>query len=103
VVTQAIAGEAYDRLDLSFHFWRTNTGQEVDLVASRGQKPLAGIEIKSTTSLHPGDLNGLRAFLKDHQKAKGFVIGPFPLRRELEGGIEVVPWREFFAKELKRL
>lgn len=103
VVTQAIARVAYDQLDLSFHFWRTNTGQEVDLVVSRGQKPLAGIEIKSTTNFHPGDLNGLKAFLSDHAKAAGFVIGPFQLRRELEGGIQVVPWREFFAKDLKQL
>ena len=97
VVTQTMAWVAY------FHFWRTNTGQEVDLVVSRGQKPLAGIEIKSTTNLHPGDLNGLSAFLTDYQKAMGFIIGPFQLRRELEGGIQVVPWREFFAKDLTQL
>jgi hypothetical protein len=49
------------------------------------------------------DLNGLKAFLADHDQAAGFVIGPFQLRRELEGGIQAVPWREFFAKDLKQL
>jgi uncharacterized protein len=103
VVTQALARAAYDRLNLSFHFWRTNTGQEVDLVVSRGLGVLAGIEIKSTAKLHPGDLNGLRAFLTDHQKAQGFVVGPFALRRELEGGLQAVPWREFLEKDFKLL
>ena len=39
----------YSRLDLVLHLWRTNTGQEVDLVFSRGEIVIAAVEIKSTT------------------------------------------------------
>jgi len=93
----------YSRLDLALHFWRTNTGQEVDLVLSRGEEVIAAVEIKSTQRLDPGDLNGLKAFRTDHPHAKAFVIGPFTMRRHLADGVEAIPWRDFLTTELMAL
>ena len=103
VMTQTIARMGYDRLELGLHFWRTNTGQEVDMVFTRGNEALAGVEIKSTTRIDPGDLNGLKAFRDDNPKAKGIVVGPFSRRRDLEEGFEAIPWREFLEKDLGAL
>jgi len=93
----------YDHIDLALSFWRTNTGQEVDLLLSRGDQVVAAIEIKSTARLDPGDLNGLRAFRTDDPQARALVIGPFDMRRQLADSIEAVPWREFLKTDLLAL
>ena len=100
---QILARLDYDRLDLTVSFWRTNTGQEVDLLLSRRNEVLAAIEIKSKARLNPGDLNGLLAFHSYYPQAQKFVVGPFDARRLLDHGIEAVPWREFLTTDLGRL
>ena len=93
----------YDHTDLALSFWRTNTGQEVDLLLSRGDLVLAAVEIKSTPRLDPGDLNGLRAFRADYPQARSLVVGPFDRRRQLADNIEAVPWREFLTTDLSAI
>ena len=93
----------YDHTDLALSFWRTNTGQEVDLLLSRGDVVVAALEIKSTPRLDPGDLNGLRAFRADYPQARSLVVGPFDRRRQLADNIEAVPWREFLTTDLSAI
>jgi predicted AAA+ superfamily ATPase len=55
-----------------YHF-RSHDGQEVDSVLENRQGQCVGIEIKSSTSVSPGDAKGLR-YLKD-QLGKRFLRG----------------------------
>ena len=55
-----------------FHF-RTQTGQEVDLVLENPAGRIVGIEIKSSSSVRPEDFKGLR-YLQEEIKSK-FVCG----------------------------
>ena len=103
VVLQLLAAIEYARLDLSVHFWRTQTGHEVDVVLARGPRVLAGVEIKSVERLEPMSLRGLRAFREDHPDALACVVGPFERRRDLQDGVEVWPWREFLDRALPGL
>ena len=51
VVQELFRMNDYMRSDLRFHYWRTNTGMEVDMLLSRGlNDPHVAIEIKSHTA-----------------------------------------------------
>ena len=64
----------YGRIDLALSFWRTNRGQEVDLLLSRGDQVVAALEIKSKPRIEPGDLNGLHTFRTDYPQARALVV-----------------------------
>ncbi len=103
VITQTRAIADYQRLDFELSFWRTNTGTEVDLVLSRGGAILAGIEIKSTSRIDPGNLTGLKALKAEHPNAETLVVGLFEKQRDLEQGIRAWPWGEFLRDKLSAL
>lgn len=59
--------------DLSLHYWRAHTGEEVDFVLY-GEKGFYGIEVKLTSKPRPEDLKGLRAFKSDYPSAQLFFL-----------------------------
>jgi hypothetical protein len=46
--------------DLRFYHFRTRDGGEVDVVIERGARDIAGIEVKASATVGPGDFSGLR-------------------------------------------
>ncbi len=54
-------------------YWRTTSGQEVDLVVEQGQRLLA-IEMKWSQTVRFADAAGLRLFLQQHPQAVGGVL-----------------------------
>ena len=92
VVNQLLCSNDYYGADLRYSYWRTDRGQEVDLVFSRGAGlPLFGIEIKSDTRPEIGDLKGLREFSEEFPKARCIVLCRTQKSYEL-GNIQVLPW-----------
>jgi predicted AAA+ superfamily ATPase len=88
----------YAGADFKFHYWRTNSGMEVDVLVSRGTKdPHLAIEIKSHTAPHEADLKGLIAFKDEYPKAKLVCFCRTP-RAYAVGPIDVLPWQEGFAE-----
>jgi len=70
-------------------FWRTASGQEVDLVLEDRAGRIAGVEVKASATLAAGDVRGLQALAQ--------AAGPRWLRGVvLYTGTEVIP----FAKNL---
>lgn len=55
----------------------------------------AAIEVKGSVRVHEGDLGGLRALRASHRVKRAFVVALEKEARRLEGGIEVLPWRDF--------
>lgn len=55
-------------------FWRTATGQEVDLVLDRGKRRIA-IEIKANSAGNPHDARKLEAMLDDIGASEGWLVG----------------------------
>jgi predicted AAA+ superfamily ATPase len=45
-----------------FYFWRTASGQEVDIVLENSAGNLVGLEVKASSTLSGNDIRGLRAF-----------------------------------------
>lgn len=56
------------------YFWRTATGQEVDLVLDRGAKRI-GIEVKANSAGNLHDARKLEAMLDDIGAATGWLVG----------------------------
>ena len=92
----------YREMPWKIYFWRTAQGAEVDMVIVLPEGQLYGIEIKSAEYVSSRKLKGLKQFLKDYPSAKGVCVcnAENPYREE---GISFLPWRYFFAKELKLL
>ena len=57
-----------------FHFWRTATGQEADLVLDRGNRRIA-IEIKVNSATNVHDARKLEAMLDDIGADAGWLVG----------------------------
>jgi predicted AAA+ superfamily ATPase len=55
-------------------FWRTATGQEVDLVLDRGTRRIA-IEIKANSAGNPDDARKLESMLDDIGASEGWLVG----------------------------
>ena len=91
----------YKELGFRFHYWRTNTGLEVDLVLTRGsrQRPLA-IEIKSSESPKTKDIHALKSFLSDNPASDSMVLSNSPRAYDIDG-IPVYPWQDGIEKLFK--
>jgi predicted AAA+ superfamily ATPase len=68
-----------------FYYWRTVTGQEVDIVLEDSAGHLVGVEVKASASLQPGDIRGLHALAE--AAGKRWVRGVV-----LYTGAEVIPF-----------
>jgi predicted AAA+ superfamily ATPase len=85
----------YREPELGLRFWRTSTGLEVDFVLGEMD---AAIEVKGSHRVHEGDLGGLRALLASHRVKHAMVVSLEREPRNLDRGIEVLPWRQFVER-----
>lgn len=74
VVEDLIRRERLKRPHSQFFYWRTATGQEVDLVMDRGNECLA-IEVKANSGTNPHDARRLEGMLDDIGAVRGYLIG----------------------------
>lgn len=74
------------------HFWRTQTGDEVDFVVEHGRR-VVGIEVKMTDAPGYRHTAGLKKFLGNHTEAVGGVLlhSGQEIRR-LDERIVAIPW-----------
>ena len=92
LVQEVRAYLAYSEKHLPLAYWRTSTGTEVDLIV--GELDLA-LEFAATPLVKPEKARGLRALMEDQRVRRALVVSLDPVRRKLDDGVEVVPWREF--------
>jgi uncharacterized protein len=79
----------YFRLDMQVYFWRTTAGAEVDFIVY-GEKGLFAFELKSRGFIENKDLRHLKAFKKDYDIAKCYLVYS-GANMEQHGDIEVIP------------
>lgn len=94
VINQIHALNEYHRCDFKSYFWRTASGQVVDLILARnpGDAPKA-IEIKSSDSVDSSDLTDLLAFKRDNPDAELYCLSRTPRAYSL-AGVRILPWRD---------
>jgi len=73
VIEQLIAAEELVRRGSQYHYYRTQTGVEIDLLIDRGQKRV-GYEIKCAASVSPADTVNLRKGIVDGIIHEGFIV-----------------------------
>ena len=87
------AWNAYGGDRYTLFFWRTKSGREVDFVLY-GPEGFWALEVKNTRTIHPGDLNSLRAFKQDYPEAEVCLLYRGDERVEIEG-MRCLPCGEF--------
>ena len=73
MIEQIIALERLQRPGSQFHFFRTHTGAEIDLLIDRGQSRL-GIEFKAGAAIEPSDWTHLRTGIEERIIHRGAII-----------------------------
>jgi predicted AAA+ superfamily ATPase len=93
VINELIRLNDYFDLNYRFHYWRTNTGIEVDCILTKGPNsvPIA-IEIKSDTRPTAADVRSLQSFKADNKNAELFCLCRTP-RSFNDEGIQFLPWQ----------
>lgn len=84
------------RPDVSLHYWRTRSGNEVDFVLY-GKNIFRAIEVKNAATVHPADLRGLKTFGSDYPQAERLLLYRGK-ERLLVDGIRILPCREFLLE-----
>lgn len=86
----------YQRSDLNFSYYRTESGAEVDLIVETPKGEVLAVEIKATDSVDSTHLRGLRSFSEVCPSAKLCCASLAPHPRQADN-IIVLPWQEVFA------
>ena len=90
---------AYANTRDTLSYWRTRNGSEVDFVLY-GESGLYALEVKNGATLHPGDLTGLRSFVRDYPEATPILL--YRGRRVLEHDILCLPCDAFLRSLIAR-
>ena len=96
VIQEIFRRNEYEQLDLKLSYWQTATGQDVDILLSRGLgAPIAAIEIKSATAPDAADLKGMTLFSKEYRDCKKYCFCRTTHAYRIEDlDVEVLPWQE---------
>lgn len=85
-----LAVNDYFDLGYKIHFYRTQTGTEVDFIAY-GPRGIHAFEIKRSASVTPNSLKGLKAFKEDYPQANLYLVYAGNIK-EYYGDIKVIPF-----------
>jgi len=98
VVQEMIRLNDYAQTDYRFHYWRTNTGMEVDVVLSRDAAHAEkAIEIKSGTAPTLEDVRGLASFQSENPGAELLCLCRTPHAYQI-GNVSFLPWKDALEK-----
>ncbi len=93
VICEFFRLSSYKQNDFQFYYLRTKDGAEIDLIVERPGRPLALIEIKSTTKVNPEHAQHLRRFRSDFAGAEAFILSCDPVAQQIEH-ISCLPWQD---------
>jgi len=96
VVNEVVRTLTHQGKELPIYFWRTSTGQEVDLIIDTGRK-LVPIEVKLSTTPNHSMVKGIETFRKifKEKTAKGYVVHPGTTKLPLGPDAFAWPFAEF--------
>ncbi len=89
------AYQAYSALKTELYYWRTKSGVEVDFIIY-GKDTFFALEVKSSKTIHPQDLNGLLSFKEDYPQATVMMLYCGKERLRIKN-ILCLPCEEFFT------
>lgn len=86
------AAQSYSRLR-DLHYWRSTSDFEVDFIVNDE----IAIEAKGKVRLDAADFKGLKA-IGEEPNIKRRIMVSLAEQREIQSGIEVIPWQEFLEE-----
>lgn len=92
IMMELKAYQAYKDPELLLHYWRTNTGQEVDFIL--GEMEVA-LEVKSSERVNNNHVKGLRALADEYNPKRSILISFEKEPKKLSDGIECLHWEHF--------
>jgi predicted AAA+ superfamily ATPase len=94
VINEIFRTNDYEKRDYRFSYLQSASGVEIDLVIERPGKPLALVEIKSTTQVRNDHLLGLENFADSFPDAELFILSRDHNPKRF-GLISALPWFRF--------
>ena len=86
---------------INLHYWRTNSGAEVDLLMEQSGKLTGAYEIKWSKTITSAQLTGLKSFQEDYHDVPCYVVcntdEPYRLGRVL-----IMNWKQFLYEHVYR-
>lgn len=92
VIQELRAWLSYTESDEGLAYWRTYSGQEVDVIIGDAR---VAIEIKSSEEVQSRHLKGLKAFAEENPEARLMIVSLDPIERKI-GNIECIYVFNFF-------
>ena len=92
VIQEIRAWLSYTESDEDLAYWRTYSGQEVDVIIGDAR---VAIEIKSSEEVQSRHLKGLKAFAEENPEARLMIVSLDPIERKI-GNIECIYVFNFF-------
>jgi predicted AAA+ superfamily ATPase len=93
VLQELMAENYYHNWKFEFYAWHVSKGSDVDFVLY-GPKGIFAFEVKRSSRIRGGELDGLKSFLKDYPMAKAFFISGSQEVRLIDG-IQTVNIEDF--------
>lgn len=101
ILQDLMAINSYKKLSYQFFYWRTVSGNEVDLILL-GEKKLIAIEVKHARKVSKFDLKSLKSFQEDYPKAELFLVYLGDKKLNIDS-VSVIPAPEFLKNIPKYL
>ncbi|MCX6117901.1 MAG: DUF4143 domain-containing protein [Proteobacteria bacterium] len=76
----------------SIHYWRSDSGHEVDFIIDEE----IAVEVKAKSSVNSQDMKGLKA-LREERLLKKHIIVSLEARPRIDDGILILPWADFVS------
>src|SRR5579862_3786379 len=90
IIEQIVRREKLAYPASQFYFWRTATGQEVDLIVERGSERI-GVEIKVGSHVAGSGFKNLRTAMDDLKLTRAWLVNQADRRYSPLPGIQVIP------------
>ncbi len=84
----------YNNIEEGLNYWHALTGQEVDFII----KEEVAIEVKSTSSVSPKDMKGIKALMEEGLMSKYIIVCREEYPQLLDNGILILPYKEFLEE-----
>lgn len=96
ILTQLWAYRGLNDLEFDIHFWRTNSGLEVDFILGNAE---VAIEVKISNQIKSSDIRGLIEFQSEYQPKLAIVVCTAERARKIPlangQSVQIMPWRQF--------
>lgn len=103
LINEVRANISYSDAEFKLYFWRTQAGNEVDLILAKAGRPKVAIEIKAMKKVGKKELSGLLSFAEEFPECDQLICVCEESTPRVSHKVQILPWSYFLQKKLPRL